>query len=165
MATSPRCDLKRDKNACGDACSFPSAIAGSAIGVIPIAAAVPAAPARNSRLERNISLLLSPDADLARVTQFQSLTLVPHSARLRGSGAVTAHFSRSKELCRYQQDGCNCAEDRAHSKHHQRHQKKAQGPSGADSRLCGRVRIVTDKMAAANRELCSPLGGLHSSRL
>src|ERR1019366_3228875 len=193
MATSPGSDLKSDKIACGDVCSFPSAIVGSPIGVIPIAAAVPAAPARNSRLERNKSLLLSPgpafvfrrgrigflsrptwlqpksgcfslrwqqDADLARVTQFQSLTLVRHGDRLRGSGAVTAYFLRAKELCRYQQDGCNCAEDRAHSQHHQRHKKKVQGPSGADSRLCGRVRIVTDKMAAANRELCRPVGGL-----
>src|ERR1019366_8450882 len=160
MATSPGSDLKSDKIACGDVCSFPSAIASSSRGVIPIAAAVPAAPARNSRLERNISLLLSPDADLARVTQFRSLTLVRNSDRLRGSGAATAHFLRAKEPCRYQQDGCNCAEDRAHSQHHQRHQEKAQIPSGADSRLRERVRIVTDKMAAANRELCRPVGGL-----
>src|ERR1039458_2042621 len=151
MATSPGSDLKSDKIACGEACPFPSAIVGSASGPTPTAAAAPAAPARNSRLERNISLLLSPDAGWARVTQFQSLTLVRHTDRLRGGRAVNAHFSRSKELCRYQQDGCNCAEDRAHSQHHQRHKKKAQVPSGADSRLRGHPRIVTDEMTAANR--------------
>src|ERR1700690_4181596 len=83
MATSPGSDLKSDRIACGDVCSFPTAMVGSPIGVIPIAAAVPAASVRNSRLERNIGLPLSTFARLDRVTQFQSLTL--------GSFAETAY--------------------------------------------------------------------------
>ena len=65
-----------------------------------------------------------------------------------------------KVLPRYEKGSGERPKDCAQPQHDQRHKEEAQVPANANASLRGRARIVSDGVAAANRELCRSVDGL-----